>query len=107
MLRSSAASVRLADVTTTASSSTTALAWRTLAPPSGSRERGSVEDALSGRARPFLRPEAVGEPPHQMIGAGAVALPALDVQQQVTVRPGVSSIRRASTSNARGPSKKA
>ena len=41
-LRSSAASVRLADVTKTASSSTTtAFACRTPAPPSGSSERGS------------------------------------------------------------------
>ena len=66
MFRSSAASVTLADVTKTASSSTTT-AFGVEDAVRVERAR-VVEDARAGCARPILLPEAVGEPPHQGLG---------------------------------------
>ena len=83
MFRSRAASVRLAEVTKTDSSSaTTALAWRTPAGAVRVQGTGVVVDGRAGGAGPLCAPEAVGEAAHQVVGTGGVAAPALDVEQQ-------------------------
>ena len=83
MFRSRAASVRLAEVTKTDSSSaTTALAWRTPAGAVRVQGTGVVVDGRAGGAGPLCAPEAVGEAAHHMVATGGVAAPAVNVEQQ-------------------------
>ena len=97
MFRSSAASVRLAEVTNTASSSaTTALACKTPDGPSGSRDLGIVVHRRPRGSRPVRSPKAVGESPHEFARRTRVPPSALDVQQERDVQGwrGVHSLRQ-------------
>jgi len=97
ILRSRAASVRLAEVTNTTSSSvTTPLAWSTPPGPSCSSARRIVVHAWTDGPGPVGLPEPIRKPPHELFRRGRIAPLALNVQQQryTQLRPRIHATRQ-------------